>query len=255
MPSLFFSSIFFVFVYVTLWFFYSLVKKRNDIADIAWGLGYIGLCVFYFFTGDASLREMLMYGLILIWGIRLSLHIYFRNRGKEEDFRYLQWRNDWGKWFYLRSYFQIYLLQGFLLLLIMTPVMITSVYPQQEVTWLDFIGMVVWSIGFFFEAVGDWQLSRFIKNPKNKGKVMMEGLWKYTRHPNYFGEVTLWWGIGLMALNSPFGFYGLLGPIVITVLILFVSGIPMLEKKYADRQNYQEYKKKTSVFFPFPPKK
>ena len=255
MIDLFLQSALIIFVYATLWFCISILIKRNDIADIAWGLGYVLLCGFYLFTQEYSLRAIILYSLVFVWGARLALHIYFRNRVKKEDFRYLKWRNEWGKLFYLRSYLQVYLLQGLFLLAIISGVTIVAGEPQVGIGILDYIGIAVWLIGFYFEAVGDYQLARFVKNKDNKGKVMKSGLWKYTRHPNYFGEVTMWWGILLIVLSSPNGMYGLLSPLLITILILFVSGVPMLEKKYEDNEEYQEYKRRTSKFFPFPPKK
>ena len=120
--------------------------------------------------------------------------------------------------------------------------------------WLDFLGIAIWIFGFYFEAIGDWQLSKFIQDPEKTG-IMKEGLWKYTRHPNYFGEVTQWWGIWLIALSTKYGLPSILGPLAITFLILKVSGIPPLEKKYADNEDFKKYKKKTSKFIPLPPKK
>lgn len=254
MKELILLSALFISLYMNFWFVMSLIKKRNDIVDVAWGLGYIALCLFLYFFGFVSLRSLLLLGLVGVWGARLALHIYSRMKDTE-DFRYAQWRKDWGKWVVVRSYFQIYILQGVLLLLVSAPLIVVSSNAQPPLFYLDLIGIIIWCVGFFFEAVGDYQLSQFIKNPKNKGKLMTSGLWKYTRHPNYFGEVLLWWGIFLISLSSPFGWYGIIGPVTITVLILLVSGIPMLEKKYEGRKDFEEYKKKTSAFFPLPTRK
>lgn len=250
MTEIILQSALLIFIYATLWFILSLLIKRNDVADIAWGLGYILLCGFYFFTREPASRALLLYSLVFLWGIRLAIHIFIRNKGKTEDFRYLQWRKDWGKSFFIRSYLQVYLLQGFLLLVIIAPVMIVATKSQPDLNLLDYIGMGLWLIGFYFEAVGDAQLARFKKDPLNKGKIIQSGLWQYTRHPNYFGEVVLWWGVGLIALNSPWGILGLIGPLTITLLILFVSGVPMMEKKYEGNADYEVYKKRTSGFIP-----
>lgn len=241
-----------ILLYSSTWFFISLLKKRNDVADIAWGLGYIALCAYYVWQAGTNSRELLLSALVLVWGTRLAWHIYRRNRGKTEDFRYVQWRADWGKWFYLRSYVQVYLLQGFLLLLVIAPIsVVASRAGQPALGWLDAVGLLVWLIGFYFEARGDKELKNFLANPANKGKVMDQGLWAYTRHPNYFGEVTMWWGIWLISLSAPFGLYGIIGPLTITGLILFVSGVPMLEKKYKDDPAYQAYAARTSKFIPW----
>jgi steroid 5-alpha reductase family enzyme len=134
------------------------------------------------------------------------------------------------------------------------PVIVVNAAPPAPLGWLDGLGVTVWLAGFCFEAFGDWQLLQFIRTPANKGKLMTSGLWRYTRHPNYFGEVTLWWGIWLMALSVPGGWLTVVGPLTITTLILKVSGIPMLEKPYEDRADFQAYKRRTSAFFPLPPK-
>jgi len=237
------------------WFVLSLVKRRNDVADVAWGLGFVLLTWASFILGSAQgTRGMLVGFLVSIWGIRLAWHIHARNKGKVEDYRYAKWREEWGKWFYLRSYAQVYLLQGVLLFLIVFPVLLINKSAGASLNYLDFIGVLVWIVGFIFESVGDAQLARFIKDPNNKGKLMQSGLWRYTRHPNYFGEVTQWWGIWLVALSVPSGLFGIIGPLAITFLILKVSGIPMLEKKMEENPRFAEYKKRTSIFFPLPPK-
>lgn len=246
-----------LFAYMSLWFVVSLIKKRNDVADIAWGLGFVLMAwVSFVLPGNPVGSRGLIVGLLVTaWGIRLAWHIYLRNKGKTEDYRYLAWRKEWGKWFYIRSYFQVYILQGVFLFLISVPVFLIHKENGAALGVLDLIGLCVWVMGFFFEVVGDAQLSKFIKNPNNKGKLMQAGLWSYTRHPNYFGEVTQWWGIWLISLSVPLGWVGIIGPITITFLILKVSGIPLLEKKMAEKPEFAEYKSRTSIFIPLPPKK
>ncbi len=245
-----------LFVYMSLWFAVSLIKKRNDVADVAWGLGFVLMTwTSFFFSGTSGTRGILAGILVSIWGLRLAWHIHRRNKGRAEDYRYLAWRKEWGKWFYPRSYAQVYLLQGLFLFLIVIPVLLINKSAGTALGILDLLGVAVWIFGFYFEAVGDAQLARFIKNPENKGKLMQSGLWAYTRHPNYFGEVTQWWGLWLVALSIPNGWFGIIGPITITFLILKVSGIPMLEKKMAENPKFAEYKRMVSVFIPMPPKK
>jgi steroid 5-alpha reductase family enzyme len=244
-----------VLLYMTCWFIAAQVRGRNDIADVAWGLGFIlAAAVSLIAGGTFTPRGVLVSGLVLIWGVRLALHIQSRNRGKGEDPRYRKWREEWGKWFVLRSFLQVFMLQGLLLLLVALPVIFTNRAPASPFGKLDLLGLLVWLYGFGFEAVGDRQLLKFIRDPNNKGKLMTSGLWRYTRHPNYFGEVTLWWGIWLMTMALPAGLLTIIGPLTITILILKVSGIPMLEKPYEDRADFQEYKRCTSAFFPLPPK-
>jgi steroid 5-alpha reductase family enzyme len=240
---------------MNFWFVISLIKKRNDVADIAWGLGFTLIAWASFFMSEvASTRGILVNTLVSIWGLRLAFHIHARNKGKTEDYRYLAWRKEWGTWFYYRSYLQVYLLQGFFLFLIILPILIIHQNSQSSLGWIDLIGVILWLIGFYFEYTSDAQLARFIKNPENKGKLMQEGLWRNTRHPNYFGEVTQWWGLGCIALSVPNGIFSIIGPITITFLILKISGIPMLEKKMAEKPGFEEYARKVSKFFPLPRK-
>lgn len=244
-----------LFGYMNVWFVISLVKKRMDIADVAWGLGFVVLAWTSYFLADVtSLRALVANTLVTIWGARLAWHILSRLAKKSEDSRYNQWRQDWGKWVVPRSYLQVFLLQGLFLYLIALPVLWINLQPSTTWGLFAWLGLFIWLIGFYFEAVGDWQLKQFISKPENKGKLMTEGLWKYTRHPNYFGEVAQWWGIFLLAVTVSEGWVTIIGPLTITYLILYVSGVPMLEKKYQDRKDFQAYAKKTSKFFPLPPK-
>lgn len=237
---------------MNLWFLVSILKKRNDVADVAWGIGFLlATLTSFLLSENSSIRSVIVLNLITLWSLRLSFHIYFRNRGKKEDYRYENWRKEWGKWFYLRTYFQVFILQGALLLLIVSPAILSTLYVGNNLNILDFLGIVIWIVGFVFESVGDLQLMKFIKNPENKGKLLQTGLWKYTRHPNYFGEVAQWWGISIIALSVPFGFLGILGAATITFLILKVSGIPMLENKMQDHPDFKEYARKTNKFFPW----
>ncbi|GKT08709.1 DUF1295 domain-containing protein [Desulforhabdus sp. TSK] len=244
-----------VLAYMTVWFILALIKGRNDIVDVAWGPGFILAALFSFLYGGMfTLRGVLVCRLVLVWGLRLALHIHERNRGKGEDHRYRQWREEWGDTFLWRSFLQIFMLQGVLLVFVAVPVIFINASASHPFTAWDFLGLAVWMLGFSFEAVGDWQLLTFMRDPANRGKLLTEGLWRYTRHPNYFGEVTLWWGIWLMALSLPYGWLTIIGPLTITCLILKVSGIPMLERHYEGRTDFEEYKKRTSPFFPLPPR-
>lgn len=240
--------------YMTVWFIISIIKKRNDVADVAWGLGFVLIAWLSLFLSSFSLKAVVVNGLITVWGLRLASHIYNRNKNKTEDSRYLEWRKNW-KNFYLRSYFQVFLLQGVLLYLISIPVIFINQSVSKGFGTIEILGLTIWAIGFYFESTGDKQLKEFISNPKNKGKLMDRGLWRYSRHPNYFGEVTQWWGIFIVALSISGSLFTVVGPLTITILILFVSGIPLLEKKYSGRPDFEAYKKRTSVFFPLPPKK
>jgi steroid 5-alpha reductase family enzyme len=256
MLKIFLAEAVIVAIYMTCWFAVAVKKGRNDLADIAWGLGFILVALSSLaLHGAVAPRAALVTGLVVIWGTRLAVHIGLRNRGKPEDARYRKWREEWGEHVLLRSFLQIFLLQGFLLLIISVPVILVNLSPPIPLNRLDVLGFLVWLTGFLFEAVGDFQLVLFKRNPAHKGKIITSGLWRYTRHPNYFGEVTLWWGIYLIALSVPFGWLAVVGPITISFLILKVSGIPMLEKKYEGNAEFQEYKRRTSAFWPLPPRR
>jgi steroid 5-alpha reductase family enzyme len=164
-------------------------------------------------------------------------------------------RQDWGENFVLKSFLNIYMLQGFLMVIISLPILLTNYLYSEGLNFLDNLGLFLWSFGFVFETLADYQLSRFLKDSKNKGEIMTKGLWKFSRHPNYFGEATMWWGIFFIALSTPYGYLTMISPILMTYLLLFVSGVPLLEKKYENNKKYQKYAKKTPKFFPWCPKK
>ncbi|MCX8160363.1 MAG: DUF1295 domain-containing protein [Candidatus Saccharicenans sp.] len=258
--NLFLTAGLIIFIYMNLVFILSLLKKNAAIVDIAWGLGFV-LVVSSLLARDSLAhlspgpRQVLATALILGWGIRLSWHIYKRNRGKPEDYRYANWRQKWGKNFVLRSYFQIFMLQGFFMLVILTPALLILSHRAESLNFLDLLGLAVWLTGFFFEAVADCQLRQFKKNPDNRGRVMTTGLWKYSRHPNYFGESVMWWGLFLIGLSVPRGWLGIISPLTITWLLTRVSGVPLLEKKYRGNPEFEAYRARTSAFFPLPPRK
>jgi steroid 5-alpha reductase family enzyme len=244
-------------IYMTSWFVMALVRKDNSIADIAWGLGFVLVAVVTFLRRGSLFIPLLVTALVAVWGSRLAVHILLRNRKRGEDSRYAAWRTKWGRWFVVRSYLQVFLLQGLFLLVISSPVILVNTnctYPYADRgLWLA--GFLLWCVGFFFEAVGDAQLARFKRDPGNRGKIMDKGLWRYSRHPNYFGESLMWWGIFLVALEVPYGWTTVVSPVLITFLLVRVSGIPMLENKYAGNAEFQAYARKTNAFVPWFPKK
>lgn len=242
-------------MFFTLFFLIAIYRRDNSTVDIAWGLSFILIAIFSLSYSFFGVRQLVTIALVILWGLRLATHIYFRNRGKGEDFRYAKWRQDWGNWWVVRSYFQIYLLQWLLMLAVATPIIMINLTPTSPFWLLDYLGVAIWFVGFFFETVGDWQLTRFKKNKKNTGKIMTKGLWAWTRHPNYFGEAVLWWGIGLMAFAQTNNLVVFIGPLLIDYLLLKVSGIPLLENKYLGRDDWKKYAAKTSAFWPRPPSK
>jgi steroid 5-alpha reductase family enzyme len=241
---------------ITLWVV-SLALKNSSIVDIFWGAGFVMTAwIAFLLTPDGFLpRKALLVTLVTVWGLRLSLHILRRNWGKAEDFRYQAWRKEAGASWWWRSLFRVFVLQGLLLWIIATPLLVAqySALPPRLV-WLDYLAVVVWGVGFFFEASGDAQLARFRANPANKGKVLDSGVWRYTRHPNYFGDATQWWGYYLVALAAG-AWWAIFSPIIMTGLLLRVSGVSLLEKTLKEtRPGYKEYIETTSEFLPWFPR-
>lgn len=242
-----------VFLYMSTLFIVASLKKDNSIVDIAWGLGFI-LIVFIliFFSEQVTLRQFLLFILVFIWGMRLAVHIFLKNKGQAEDFRYAAWRKQWGKNWRWRSFLQVFMLQGFFMIIIALPIIaVAASTTVVAINGFDCLGVGVWLFGFFWEAVGDYQLLRFKKNKANKGQFITHGLWQYSRHPNYFGECVMWWGIFIIALSSDFVLVSLVSPVIITWLLTSVSGVPMLEEKYKDNPAYQNYAAHTSAFIPW----
>jgi len=252
------TSAIIILIYMTVLFIISIIKKDNSVADIGWGIGFIIIVVFntVYKNSLITAREIILLSMIIFWGTRLSGHIFFRNKDKKEDFRYKKWREEWGKLFFIRSYFQVFILQGFFMLVISLPVFVIKSGDLKGIGILDILGIIVWLAGLIFEVVSDYQLHDFINNRKSKeNKIMTDGLWKYSRHPNYFGEALLWWGPFLLCLNFDIGIVAIFSPMTIDYLIMFVSGVPLLEEKYMKKPEYREHAKKTNRFFPLFPKK
>lgn len=251
----FFESGLLILFYMIMVFILAIILKNNSIVDIFWGLGFILLMMYNSdFLQTDSLNTLIFNILILIWGLRLSFHIFIRNKGKEEDFRYKNWRNTW-RHFYIRSFLQIFLLQGFIMWIVALPIISYNHFEINIFSWQFIVGVLIFLLGFLFETISDYQLFRFKKDKYNKGKIIQSGLWKYSRHPNYFGEALLWWGIALIAISEFSDIYIFISPLLITYLLRYVSGVPMLEAKYKDNEEFKQYSKKTSVFIPFIQKK
>lgn len=248
-----------VLIFMTILWIVSLIIKNTSIVDIFWGLGFVFSGWVYFLnTPDGFLgRKLLLMILVTIWGLRLSIHVFIRNKGKGEDFRYAKWREEHGKNWWWYSFFQTFLLQGILMWLISIPLLAAQFSPfPARITVLDILAVIIWGIGFFFEAAGDYQLSKFKSDPSNKGKVLDQGVWHYTRHPNYFGDSAQWFGYYLFALATISGFWTIYSPVIMTYLLLRVSGVALLEKTLKDtKPQYKEYIENTSPFIPWFPKK
>lgn len=246
-------------VFMSLVFLVARRIGRFDIVDAAWGGVFIVIALTSFILQPGAWWEpdlqLLVSALVFIWGGRLASHIIRRvGRTSREDPRYVEIRKSWKGNLELNIYIRIYVLQALLALFISVPVIHINLFSDNGITALAWGGLAVWVIGFWFEAVGDRQLRLFLADPKNKGKIMDRGLWRYSRHPNYFGELVQWWGIFLMSLATPYGLVGIIGPILISYLILFVSGIPPNERRFQGRPGWTDYKARTSALIPLPPR-
>lgn len=242
-------------VMLVLWLF-SLLLKDASIIDIVWGIVFVLVTwLAYAWTPQGYLpRKLLLGTLVTIWGLRLAIHIGIRNFRKAEDFRYARWREENGARWWWVSFFQVFLVQGFLLWIISTAILaaMTSGFPA-ILTPVDWLGALIWLFGFLFEAISDAQLLIFKSKSSNKDKLFAGGLWKFSRHPNYFGEALIWWGFYVIALAAG-RWWTILSPILMTFLLLKVSGVPMLERTLKSRPGYKAYMQKTSAFFPWFPK-
>lgn len=253
---LFLESAIMIMLYMALFFVIAQRKKDTTVVDTAWGSGFALIALFTLYKAhDYGIRHCIVTGMVILWALRLVIHLYMRNKRTGEDPRYIQLRKEWAPHFFIQSFFKIFMLQGFLLLLIATSIIVINASMSTHLNALDIIGIIIWIVGFIFETVGDYQLKQFTLNSYNHGKIMDSGLWHYTRHPNYFGEVVMWWGIFIIALSVPCWYISLISPVTITWLLLCVSGIPMTEKMFDGNQAYQAYKKRTSAFIPWFPKK
>lgn len=246
-----------IFTFMVTMFIIAQIKKDNSIVDIGWGLGFVIIAfVSYFSTeGQHSLRQTIILTLVSLWGIRLFLHLLIRSIGRGEDFRYANFRKQWGKNATVIAFFRVFMMQGAIMLLLAYPIVLVNVAESGEFDVFAVIGMIVWVIGFLFQSIGDYQLERFKKRKKHKEEILKSGLWRFSRHPNYFGEAAMWWGIFLIVLGVQNGWTAFFSAAFINLLLLKVSGVPFLDKRYAGNTDYQVYKQETNLFIPWFPKK
>jgi steroid 5-alpha reductase family enzyme len=229
-------------------------RRRNvTLVDVWWGLGFIAIVWTAVALNTAASRSILSAVFVTVWGRRLAVHLGRRSAGQPEDRRYAAMRAHHGARFWWVSLFTVFLLQGLLMWIISLPLQITAVAGGPDrLTATDVLGGLLWIAGFLFETVGDAQLVRFRRDPASHGRVLDRGLWRYTRHPNYFGEFLMWWGLYLLSLAAG-GSWTIFAPLLMTILLLRVSGVTLLEANIADRRpDYAEYRRCTNAFFPGP---
>ncbi len=235
----------------------SLPLRNASIVDVVWGLGFVVVAWVVRLQGDTNeLRQWILVAMVTVWGVRLGGYLFWRNHGQPEDYRYRAMRKRWGARFPVVSLLTVFTLQGVLMWVVSLPVQLGQSRDGTGIAVFAVFGVALWAIGLTFETVGDLQLARFKADPANAGRVMDRGLWRYTRHPNYFGDACAWWGVGLVAADAGgVAWWGLIGSLVMTVLLLEVSGVALLERSLHKRKpEYAAYAARTSAFVPRPPK-
>jgi steroid 5-alpha reductase family enzyme len=246
-----------IIAYMTAWFVLAKRRQRLDTVDSAWGGGF-ALAAWAVVAQVPSPATLAIAGLVSIWCVRLTAHLVRRSRRPHDDPRYTEMAAKWKRNFWLKAYLWVFLLQGLLVWVVSLPIVMAAGTMLDDWAWLILGGSTVWLAGYIIESAADRQLAAFVANKNNKANknnVLDSGWWRYSRHPNYFGELVQWWGIAIIALQASWGWVGLLGPLVLTYLIIFVSGIPPIEKRRRDNKAYQAYKKRTSPLVPWPPKR
>jgi steroid 5-alpha reductase family enzyme len=242
---------------LTLAWLLSLRLRDASIADVCWGVGFVLLAWLYWLLSPAlTARSWLVVALVTLWGGRLALHIFRRNRHRGEDPRYRAMRDAHGRSFWWRSLFTVFWLQGAILWFVALPLLVAvRALQPAALTGVDALGVLLFTVGFGFEVVGDYQLARFKADPSNRGHVLDRGLWRYTRHPNYFGDATLWWGLYVIAAATPCGWFTVASPALMSFLLMRVSGVTLLEHGLkASKPGYREYMARTPAFFPWCPR-
>ncbi len=245
-------------LYFGLWYLYSLIIKRLDVIDVAWGSGFVvvGLAAAYFSDQKLYFGQYLVLAAVALWAVRLVWHIYSRNKGRHDDKRYAAITEKYRKYRAVQIFLRIFMVQATLCFLIAAPLL--AIFYNDDgfsTSWLLALGIAIFATGLAIESFADLQLRQFIKTRSAKKRILQTGLWKYSRHPNYLGEIMLWWGVWCMSMAINPVWWSVLGPLVISVLLLFVSGVPMLERKYKDDPDYQKYARRTSKILLWPPKK
>jgi steroid 5-alpha reductase family enzyme len=233
----------------------SLFRRDVSIVDGMWPLMFLVAAACYAAQLEAqNARSLLVLALVTIWSIRLSAHIFWRNWGEDEDYRYQRIRENNSPHFWFKSLYIVFGLQAVLAWIISLP-LLSAIGASAPLGILGVAGIALWLVGFIFESVGDYQLARFRASPASKGKVLNTGLWRFTRHPNYFGDFCVWWGFFLLALSAG-GWWSIVSPLLMSFLLLKVSGVSLLERDITERRpKYAEYVARTNAFFPGPRKR
>ncbi len=258
MNSIFVDSLICTAMLMVLLWFISLILKNSSIIDICWGASFVVMATYYFTieseTGHFDFKNVLFLSMVALWGFRLSIHLAVRNGIAREDFRYQEFRRQSKKNYWWVSLFRVFFLQGFLIWVLSSVFYVSYTGAGTRPEILYFLGFTLWLIGFLFESVGDWQLRQFKQDKANAGKVLRTGLWKYTRHPNYFGDALVWWGFYIYSFSFSNSWVFICIPVLMTLLLRYVSGVSLLESSLREKkQEYVSYIKSTPAFFPYIP--
>lgn len=240
---------------MSVWFLLSIYRKRTDVVDEAWGLGFVLISYLVIFFNSPRAPIVALSLMVSVWGVRLFYHIFRRHLRGGEDPRYLDLTKN-NSTSLLSRYLSIFMVQGLLMLIIALPIINFGYYNLflNDLGFINYLGLFLWLFGIIFESIADMQLKQFLASSENKGKIMMSGVWRYSRHPNYFGEIMVWWGVfffTFMSTNILLWLPAIIGPMLITYLLVYVSGVPLAEKNFLARKDYEEYRKNTSVLIPW----
>lgn len=240
-----------IFCYMNFIFILSYNKKDDQLIHIAWPIGIFFISLLYLvLLKGFHFRQLFVTALIFIWALRLTIYLVIKSNSSFVDFRF-QKKTSWGKFWRLRSYLQIYLFNAILMFGISYPLMLFEDHSYNPISILDFAGLLLWIIGILFESIADYQKAQFKSNPQNHNKVCTEGFWRISRHPNYFGECCIWWGIFLLMLNVKDYSIIIYSPLCISLQLFFINGIFSIERSKKELLDFQLYKKQTSIFFPW----
>ena len=238
-------------VYLTSMLIIVQLKKDNSIGNFTWGGGVLLITLYTFCWEAHTPRSWLIMTFIFLWATRLIMYVYMRYK-KGADPHFIAWQKQWGNYALLISFWWIFIMNGILLIIMAVPSILINMNPvATSLNLLDLVGFLIWVIGFYCESIADYQLYIFMHKPENKEKIMQKGLWYYSRHPNYFGEITMWWGIFCIALSVEYGYLALITPVTITILLRYFTGVPLLEGVFEHNPQYQEYKTHTSTLIPW----
>jgi steroid 5-alpha reductase family enzyme len=239
-----------ILIFVNIFFLMAVVRKNFAVIDIGWGLGFILISMIAYLHHPLSFKNAILLTAVFFWGTRLGIYIFLRGRGKPEDHRYAKFRQEWQPYPNLQAWIKVFMFQGLLMMIVSLPVSAGMALESKTISVINYIGIVIWIAGFSFEVFSDHYLNWWKAQVENKGKICTTGPWKISRFPNYFGEIFLWYGIYLMAFE-PKIWWTIIGPLTINLLIVKVTGIPLLEKHYENSAEYQEYAKRVPRLIPF----